>query len=237
MKSRFGFAAITLALTTFHATTAFAFPVISEVYGGGGNPGAQYQNDFIELYNSSAADVSLEGWSVQYSSAGGSGWQVVGLAGQLAAGKFYLVQLAPGVGGTLALPAPDAFGSVAMSAITGIVALVSNTTPLPCATTACSSGIRDFVGYGSSASMSEISPTSDLSNTTSAQRNGGLDTNYNFVDFTIGSPNPESCGIACHPAPVPLPAAVWLMLSGLGGVGAFARRRRSRIETADSRVS
>jgi hypothetical protein len=27
--------------------------VISEVYGGGGNTGATYQNDFIELYNNS----------------------------------------------------------------------------------------------------------------------------------------------------------------------------------------
>ena len=29
--------------------------IINEVYGGGGNSGALYTNDFIELYNSTAA--------------------------------------------------------------------------------------------------------------------------------------------------------------------------------------
>ncbi|MBA2384229.1 MAG: lamin tail domain-containing protein, partial [Actinobacteria bacterium] len=40
--------------------------VISQVYGGGGNSGATYTNDFIELYNPTAASIPLTGWSVQY---------------------------------------------------------------------------------------------------------------------------------------------------------------------------
>ena len=47
--------------------------VISQVYGGGGNSGATYKNDFIELYNRAAA-VDLTGWSVQYASSTGSSW-------------------------------------------------------------------------------------------------------------------------------------------------------------------
>ena len=43
--------------------------VISQVYGGGGNTGAQYTNDFIELFNRGTSSVSLVGWSVQYASA------------------------------------------------------------------------------------------------------------------------------------------------------------------------
>jgi len=35
--------------------------VISQVYGGGGNTGAPYQNDFIELFNRGAATVSVSG--------------------------------------------------------------------------------------------------------------------------------------------------------------------------------
>ena len=47
--------------------------VISQVYGGGGNAGAVYTHDFIELFNRGTTTVSLAGWSVQYASATGTG--------------------------------------------------------------------------------------------------------------------------------------------------------------------
>ena len=47
--------------------------VISQVYGGGGNSGAPYTNDFIELFNRGTSTVSLAGWSIQYTSATGTG--------------------------------------------------------------------------------------------------------------------------------------------------------------------
>ena len=61
---------------SFSFTTAGAAPlvVISQVYGGGGNAGATLKNDFIELFNRGASPVSLNGWSVQYASAAGTGW-------------------------------------------------------------------------------------------------------------------------------------------------------------------
>ena len=37
------------------------YVVISEVYGGGGNSGAKYKNDFIELYNPTNNDIDLTG--------------------------------------------------------------------------------------------------------------------------------------------------------------------------------
>ena len=42
--------------------------VISQVYGGGGNTGAPYSYDFIELYNTTSSPISLNGLSVQYAS-------------------------------------------------------------------------------------------------------------------------------------------------------------------------
>ena len=47
--------------------------VISQVYGGGGNSGAVYTHDFVELFNRGTTTVDLTGWSIQYASATGTG--------------------------------------------------------------------------------------------------------------------------------------------------------------------
>src|SRR5690349_7655166 len=106
--------------------------VISQVYGGGGNSGATFKNDFIELFNPTATPVGLTGSSVQYASASGSSWQVTPLSGTIPPGHYYLVQEAGPTqsNGFVALPAPDAVGTIAMSATGGKVALVSSTTAL-----------------------------------------------------------------------------------------------------------
>jgi predicted extracellular nuclease len=97
--------------------------VISQIYGGGGNSGTALKNDFVELFNAGGSAVDLTGWSVQYASSSGSSWQVTRISGVLAAGQYFLVQESAGAGGTTNLPAPDAFGSIAMSATAGKVAL------------------------------------------------------------------------------------------------------------------
>src|SRR5215831_13614840 len=94
--------------------------VISQVYGGGGNSGALYTNDFIELYNPGTTPITLTGWSVQYASAGGTGWtNSTTLSGVLQPGAYYLVQEAAGTGGTKSLPTPNATGGINMSATAG----------------------------------------------------------------------------------------------------------------------
>src|SRR4249920_219058 len=84
------FASIISALSlVFTATAAHATPsdlVISQVYGGGGNAGATYKNDFIELHNRGATTASLAGWSVQYAATLGTTWQVTTLSGSIPAG-------------------------------------------------------------------------------------------------------------------------------------------------------
>jgi predicted extracellular nuclease len=188
-------ASAVLFLPTTSAFAASPDVVISQVYGGGGNSGAPYGNDFVELYNRSSGTVSLSGWTVQYASATGSSWQKTALSGTLAAGAHYLVQEAAGTSGGAALPTADATGVINLSATSGKVALVTNGTALTCATgCATAAGVRDFVGYGSTASSAEGSPTPNLSNTTAALRAGGgaTDTDNNAADFTIGAPNPRN---------------------------------------------
>src|SRR5512142_339679 len=162
-----------LALAAPPAAAASPDVVISQVYGGGGNAGATYTNDFVELFNRGAAPVDLTGWTVQYASAAGTSWQVTALAGTIGPGARYLVGEAAGSGGTTPLPTPDATGTIAMSATSGKVALATVATALTCAA-ACHAApeVRDFVGYGT-ANDFETAAAPALSNTTAALRAGG----------------------------------------------------------------
>jgi uncharacterized protein len=180
--------------------------VISQVYGGGGNSGATLTNDFVELYDLGAAPVDVTGWTVQYASASGTSWQKTALAGTIQPGHYYLVQEAAGSGGTTALPVPDATGSIAMSAASGKVALVSNGTSL---SGSCPTGLVDLVGYGT-ANCSETSPAPGLSNTTADLRklSGAQDTDDNSADFTAGTPDPRNSAYPFAAVGMASPSAV-----------------------------
>lgn len=196
---------------------------LSQVYGGGGNAGADYTHDFIELFNAGDAAIELEGWSVQYAAATGSTWQATALSGSIDPGGYYLIQQAAGGGGTLPLPAPDAAGNIAMAATAGKVALVASTTTLA---GACPDdpNLIDFAGYGSTANCFEGSgPTPGPSNTTAALRdNGGCsDTDDNAADFSSGAPTPRNTASPTHScAPTPGPHVVGTSpADGEAGVG------------------
>lgn len=195
--TKLGGLALLCSLILTAVTGAPAHPVqaagvlrISQVYGGGGNSGATYTNDFIEIFNSGTSPVSLAGYSVQYASSTGSTWQVTPLSGTLDAGRYYLIQQAGGALGTTPLPTPDATGTIAMGGSAGKVALVSSTTAL---TGTCPTGLVDFVGYGT-ANCSEVLPTPALSNATAALRkvNGCQDTDNNSADFSTGPAAPRN---------------------------------------------
>ena len=164
--------------------------VISAVYGGGGNSGAVFKNDFIELANLTDNPVDLSSWSVQYASAAGTVFQMTSLSGSIPAHGRYLVQEAAGAGGTTALPTPDATGSIPMSGTSGVVALVTAQVPLAGCGISCSTApnVKDLVGYGSTANV-ETAAAPSLTNTTADARSGALvDTDNNSLDFTSGVP-------------------------------------------------
>jgi predicted extracellular nuclease/ketosteroid isomerase-like protein len=170
--------------------------VIDEVYGGGGNSGATYTNDFIELANRGASSVDLDGWSVQYHSKSATGsWQATQLSGSIAPGSFYLIGEAKGNSGSTPLPTPDATGGIAMSATDGTVALVSGATALTCADgPSCVAASVDLVGFGTAA-ISEGSDATGASNTASVQRTDAPDSDDNAADFTSGSPTPAAATV------------------------------------------
>jgi hypothetical protein len=175
--------------------------VVSEAYGGGGNTGAQFTNDFIELQNLAASATTLTGYSVQYISATPgptTTWQVTTLSGSVPASGHYLVQEGAGAGNGVPLPAADATGNIGMSGTTGTVALVHSTSALTCKTaTDCAAdpSIVDLVGYGTALIHEGAADAPGLSNTTSAQRAAsGADTDNNVADFTAVAPTPTPSG-------------------------------------------
>ena len=173
--------------------------VISQVYGGGGNAGAVYTHDFIEIHNRSNSLVSVSGWTVQYASATGSSWSATVLSGSIPAGGYYLVREAIGAGGTTPLPPPDALGSIAMSATAGKVALVNGSLML---SGACPLGLPvvDLFGYGT-ANCSEGTVAAALTNTTAALRgiDGCTETDNNATDFSAGAPAPRNSATTAVP--------------------------------------
>ncbi|MFL0246855.1 DNA/RNA non-specific endonuclease [Candidatus Clostridium stratigraminis] len=185
--------------------------VISEIYGGGGNSGASYKNDFIELYNPTSSSINLSGWSIQYASSTGSFNNITNLSGSIGSHKYYLIQEASGGGGTVNLPTADVTGNINLSASSGKVALAKVTAAVSGPT---DSNVVDFVGFGA-ANASETSPIGTLSNTTSAERkdnNGGTaagqgngwDTNNNASDLYITSSiNPQNSSNQAEPSTPP----------------------------------
>src|SRR5699024_10946459 len=102
--ARFGIAAaaLTLGLTALPGLVPMAQAAvvepgdlqIQEIYGGGGNAGAVFQNDFDELVNTSEDDLSVDGWTLQYASTSGTFNNTLTLEGIVGAGEVFLIQLA-----------------------------------------------------------------------------------------------------------------------------------------------
>ena len=135
--------------------------VISQVYGAGGNAGASFTHDFIELFNRGTTPVVLDGMSVQYASATGTGTSAPtpdssrsSPARSSPASTSSSTSPRAPVGA--APPATDIVDAtpIAMAAGAGKVALATGTTTLGCNTAAtCTAAgtlgrIVDLVGYG-----------------------------------------------------------------------------------------
>lgn len=200
-----------LLATCALASSAFAANAvrISQVYGGGGSTsptsGATYVVDYVELHNTSNAPVSLNGWSLQYGSSGGTSFgstatNVALLPDEIIpACGYYLVQV--GTVGTTGVALPvtpdhiDANGPN-MAAAAGKIALINNTTiNNPCTGNTSGAIYVDVVGYGT-ANCFETAPTGALSTSTTAVRNGAgaTDTDNNSTDFSVAA----SAGVTIH---------------------------------------
>lgn len=216
-----GLATLATGLSLAPAQAASAGLVISEAYGGGGNAGATFTHDFVELHNPTAQPISVDGMSIQYRSSGSSAAAtgVTALSGTVPAGGHYLVQQAQGSGGTQALPAPDATGSVAMSGSAFTVWLAEGTTALnpPATSLTVVPGVVDLLGVNSN-TWEGPTKAAGLSNTTSSSRIAP-DADHNGAEFAAGAPTPQNSGGQPDPEPEPDPDPTVATIAEIQGTG------------------
>ena len=191
----------TLVAAPAFADTAGTGVVINEAYLSGGSSGAAFANKFVELYNPTDKDIPLDGLSLQYRSATGTGKAsgFVALSGTIPAGGYFLVQGgqngSPNPAGD-ALPAPDAAsGNLNFSGSSGTIALVrsdaSVTLPIDSVVgdVALDAGVIDLLGYGTSNTYEGATAGAPAGNgdVKSLNRTDGVDTDVNRDDFTLSA--------------------------------------------------
>ncbi|MDI9404002.1 MAG: lamin tail domain-containing protein, partial [Limnohabitans sp.] len=142
---------------------------ISQVYGGGGNTGAPYNADFVELYNAGSTTASIGGWTLTYASATGNfgGSQFTLPPGTLIPPSGYLLIQMSAAGGTGAALSPDlvanpAIGMAADNANVALLSAAQSGTSNNCAS--LTPTLIDKVAYGTG-NCPEGSATGALSNT------------------------------------------------------------------------
>ena len=170
--------------------------VISQVYGGGGNTGATYNRDYVELFNPTNAAINLSGYTLQYASAAGTTWSAKALTGSVAPYSYFLIQTTTsGVNGAPILTPDFTLASATdMAGAAGKLALVNGTIPL---TGSCPTdpSIVDFVGYGTTASCFEgtgPTPAPSVTNSIFRAAGGCTDANNNASDFTAAAASPRN---------------------------------------------
>ncbi|ALO65210.1 hypothetical protein AS189_00290 [Arthrobacter alpinus] len=180
------------------AAPAPANVIINEAYVNGGSANATYKNKFVELYNPTAADINLSGWSLQYRSGTGlaAPTGLTPLSGTIKANDYFLIKGNSNGDAGLELPATDADSSgFAFAGGGGTLILSNQATKLPANLATGSltgtAGVVDLLGFGTSNTF-ETAASSAASVTNSLNRSNFADTDNNSLDFTRATPTPPA---------------------------------------------
>jgi hypothetical protein len=209
------------ALLALVAGSAFAANAIriSQTYGGGGTTTATatFNQDYVELFNSSGAAVNIGGWEVEYAGSaststfgGGGGTNTYSTYYQFPAGtmiqpcSYLLVGGFVGSAAPALTPTPDfqasnltlfPGGVLNMTATGGCVGLFTSHYAGAKACNAGSlAGVVDLVQCGGTTcgEGSSSAPATGL-NLADFRGNGGMiDTDINSADFTAATPAPRN---------------------------------------------
>ena len=192
--------------------------VINEVYGGGGNKGAAYNKDFVELYNPTEQPINLTGWKLEQYSAKGNLGTAVALEGTIPAGGYFLISGAGGTNGD-ALPQADVESGFNFSGTEAIAKLID-----------ANGTVADLVGWGGATQFEGTVAGKTGNNGLSVQRGTvGVDTDNNANDFVVAEPTPQNSGNTgetpvdpdpADPQPQPQPAGEITPIAEIQGTGA-----------------
>jgi hypothetical protein len=191
MKKIFILAGLTLITASTNAQI-----VINEIYGGNGNSGAVFKNNYIVLKNIGTTLVSLTGASIQYAPAIGAFTEYHTLPDfTLGPEETYLIQEAAVDGGVEALPTPDFIATtvtnfdgtpnksvgIRISGTSGKLALAGNIVQV---LSPSSSNVLDFVGYGANADQFKGDGPAPSPTASTAIRRTLENSSDNMADFS-----------------------------------------------------
>jgi hypothetical protein len=181
---------------------------ISQIYTRGGEAGATFQNDYVELFNRGMTDVDISGWSlnianfsgvppnIQISSSSIRLFSSTGII--MTPGSHFLIKF--GGSGTNGQPIPTSdinLNPVPISDTGGQIVLVAKDKTLPfgyCPAAPDLTGVVvDYVGYGIAICYEgtvTLAPPPDKA--LLRVGNGCTDNNDNLADFSFATPTPRT---------------------------------------------
>jgi hypothetical protein len=214
---------------------------ISQIYTHGGESGASFRHDYVELFNGGPSTVDLFDWSLHISTVNGGvpdfsqSFFSIGHT-LLEPGRYVLLKL----GGAASangppLPAPD-FNLAFLDFLNEPLNLKTNganiallregaTGPPPSGCPSLpSDGIEDYVGYGSASCRegSATAPAPGLNEALKRAANGCTDTDDNDDDFQLAAPAPRNSNTPAAPC-VEITKSIQLSAPQFGGSEAAGR--------------
>jgi hypothetical protein len=215
-RNRMAYAAAACATAVVgSAVTSRGAVVINEIYAGGGSSSASaaYKTDYIELFNTSATDVPISGYTLAYGASAQPAGSFPTAVATIPANTtltglgYYLVRAGTAGTGGATDPTADLVGSggASLSNTSGGLRLAD-----------APGSVLDVVGWGTTNNFEVTPESSPASVAVSLQRfPNGSDLGNNQSDFIQDTPTPKA-------ANTPEPAC----LGAIGCAGLLMLRRR-----------
>jgi hypothetical protein len=184
---------------------------ISQIYTRGGEAGAVYQNDFIELFNRGTSTVDITGWSINITGLEGlpgNSSAVISFTSNLGIpilpGRHLLLQFAGSGANGQPLSGDIPVPILNLAASGGQIALLGKGQTIPPGCPAApdlTGAVVDYVGYGTATCSEGNAPTLAPPVTKALLRIGGgcTDDNNNLGDFSFADPNPRNLNSTATP--------------------------------------